>query len=112
MISSLLFLSPFLSFFLFLFNFNLFLGKKIRLSLAANPSHLEAVNPVVCGRTRARQDARGDHTGKHVCALLMHGDAAFAGQGVVYESLHLNDLPQYTTRFLFLFLFVLMSFCL
>uniref|UniRef100_A0A7S4UG30 2-oxoglutarate dehydrogenase, mitochondrial n=1 Tax=Paramoeba aestuarina TaxID=180227 RepID=A0A7S4UG30_9EUKA len=73
-------------------------GEKIRLSLAANPSHLEAVNPVVCGRARARQDARGDHTGKHVCALLMHGDAAFAGQGVVYESLHLNDLPKYTTR--------------
>lgn len=67
------------------------------ISLAFNPSHLEAVNPVVCGMTRARQRWRKD-TGerKKVLPLLIHGDAAFAGQGVVSETLQLSQLPGYT----------------
>ena len=53
----------------------------------ANPSHLEAVNPVVMGRCRAEQHFMGDTNGTKVCPIIIHGDAAFAGQGVVYESL-------------------------
>ena len=56
-------------------------GTTIHLSLAANPSHLEAVNPVVLGKVRAKQDQKGDTERSQVMALLMHGDAAFAGQG-------------------------------
>ena len=73
-------------------------GKEIGLYLAANPSHLEAVNPVVTGRTLAIQYQKKDTEGTKALSVLMHGDAAFAGQGVVYESLHLNDLPKYTTK--------------
>uniref|UniRef100_A0A674IFL3 2-oxoglutarate dehydrogenase-like, mitochondrial n=1 Tax=Terrapene triunguis TaxID=2587831 RepID=A0A674IFL3_9SAUR len=73
-------------------------NKNITLSLVANPSHLEAVNPVVQGKTKAEQFYRGDTEGKKVMSILLHGDAAFAGQGVVYETFHLSDLPSYTTN--------------
>ena len=70
-------------------------GNVIHLSLAPNPSHLEAVNPVVLGKARAKQDQRGDSDRSQVMAILMHGDAAFAGQGLVAESLDLSDLGGY-----------------
>ena len=73
-------------------------NKKIKLSVVANPSHLEAVNPVVEGKTRAEQFYRGDTDGNQVMSILLHGDASCAGQGVVYETFHLSDLPDYTTR--------------
>ncbi|CAI9571053.1 unnamed protein product [Staurois parvus] len=73
-------------------------NKKLTLSLVANPSHLEAVDPVVQGKTKAEQFYRGDNEGKKVMSILVHGDAAFAGQGVVYETFHLSDLPSYTTN--------------
>ncbi|XP_019619955.1 PREDICTED: 2-oxoglutarate dehydrogenase, mitochondrial-like isoform X1 [Branchiostoma belcheri] len=73
-------------------------NKSIKLALVANPSHLEAVDPVVQGKTRAEQYYRGDIEGKKVMSILMHGDAAFAGQGVVFETFHLSDLPAYTTH--------------
>src|SRR5690625_2557625 len=63
-------------------------GGPVHLSLAFNPSHLEIVNPVVEGSTRARQDRRGDAKGQQVLPVLVHGDAAFAGQGVVQETLN------------------------
>lgn len=72
-------------------------GDEILLSLAFNPSHLEAVNPVVEGRTRARQDRRGAGSHRQVLPLLIHGDAAFAGQGVVAETLNLSGLDGYKT---------------
>src|SRR5215472_1238205 len=72
-------------------------GQKIHLSLAFNPSHLEAVDPVVTGRVRAKQDRIRDETRTKGVALLMHGDASFAGQGVVAETLNLAELPGYTT---------------
>src|SRR5689334_7753094 len=70
-------------------------GTTIHVSLAPNPSHLEAVNPVVLGKARAKQDQRGDVERGQVMAILMHGDAAFAGQGLVAESLDLSDLGGY-----------------
>lgn len=70
-------------------------GNTIHLSLTANPSHLECVNPVVIGKVRAKQAQRGDTDGKMVMPMLLHGDAAFAGQGVVPESLMMSDLPGY-----------------
>jgi len=73
-------------------------NKNIRLAVVANPSHLEAVDPVVQGKTRAEQFYRGDNEGKKVMSLLLHGDAAFCGQGVVFETFHLSDLPDYTTH--------------
>jgi 2-oxoglutarate dehydrogenase E1 component len=69
----------------------------IHLSLTPNPSHLEAVNPVVEGRTRAKQRLFGDRERKLGIPLLIHGDAAFAGQGLVAEVLNLSQLPGYTT---------------
>jgi len=57
-----------------------------------------AVDPVVQGKTRAEQFYRGDKTGDKAMSILLHGDAAFAGQGVVYETFHLSDLPAYTTH--------------
>uniref|UniRef100_A0A672ZMT2 2-oxoglutarate dehydrogenase complex component E1 n=1 Tax=Sphaeramia orbicularis TaxID=375764 RepID=A0A672ZMT2_9TELE len=72
--------------------------KYITLSLMANPSHLEAVDPVVQGKTKAEQFYCGDIEGKRVMSILLHGDAAFAGQGIVYETFHLSDLPSYTTH--------------
>ncbi|MGE0155003.1 MAG: 2-oxoglutarate dehydrogenase E1 component [Reyranellaceae bacterium] len=70
-------------------------GNVIHLSLTANPSHLEAVNTVVLGKVRAKQAQRGDTSREQVMALLMHGDAAFAGQGLVAETLDLSDLKGY-----------------
>ncbi|XP_069557206.1 2-oxoglutarate dehydrogenase complex component E1 [Brachyistius frenatus] len=73
-------------------------NRLITLSLVANPSHLEAVDPVVQGKTKAEQFYCGDTEGKRVMSILLHGDAAFAGQGIVYETFHLSDLPSYTTH--------------
>ena len=70
-------------------------GKQIHLSLAFNPSHLEIVNPVVQGRVRAKQDRRGDTERQQIIPLLIHGDAAFSGQGVVVETLNLMSLKGY-----------------
>jgi len=72
-------------------------GGPVHLSLAFNPSHLEIVNPVVEGSTRARQDRRGDVECKQVLSVLVHGDAAFAGQGVVMETLNLAQTRGYGT---------------
>ena len=72
-------------------------GSKVALSLVANPSHLEAEDPVVLGKTRALQDFAGDHDHTSSMALLLHGDAAFAGQGVVYETMGMYNLPKYAT---------------
>lgn len=77
---------------------NHFTGRDITISLVANPSHLEAVDPVVQGKTRATQFNNNDNTGRTCMSILLHGDAAFAGQGVVYETFHLSDLPDYTTH--------------
>jgi 2-oxoglutarate dehydrogenase E1 component len=72
-------------------------GKSVHVSLAFNPSHLEWVNPVVEGRARAKQDQKGDAARKRVMPLLIHGDAAFIGQGVVAETLNMASLEGYTT---------------
>ncbi len=72
-------------------------GKVVHLSLTANPSHLEAVNPVVLGKVRAKQRQMGDADRDKVMGLLLHGDAAFAGQGLVPESLELSELKGYRT---------------
>ncbi|CAO3575888.1 unnamed protein product [Absidia cylindrospora] len=72
-------------------------GKQVHLSLVANPSHLEAVDPVVLGKTRALQFYNNDHEQNKAMAILMHGDAAFAGQGIVYETMGFSDLPSYST---------------
>ena len=72
-------------------------GGPVHLSLAFNPSHLEIVNPVVEGSVRARMDRRGDPLGKQVLPVLVHGDAAFAGQGVVMETLALAETRGYST---------------
>jgi 2-oxoglutarate dehydrogenase E1 component len=73
-------------------------GPSIHISLTANPSHLEAVNPVVEGRARAKQRRRGDTDRRtQVLPLLFHGDAAFAGQGLVAETLNLSQLKGYRT---------------
>jgi 2-oxoglutarate dehydrogenase E1 component len=72
-------------------------GGAVHLTLAFNPSHLEIVNPVVEGSVRARQHRRGDHSGEQVMPLLIHGDAAFAGQGVVMETLALSQTRGYKT---------------
>ncbi len=73
-------------------------GHQVHISLQPNPSHLEAVNPVVVGKVRARQDTAGDTQRRSsVMAILMHGDAAFAGQGLVYETLAMSQLIGYRT---------------
>ncbi len=72
-------------------------GENLHLSLTANPSHLEAVNPVVCGKARAKQDQYGDRNKKAVMGIQLHGDAAFAGQGSVPETLALSELRGYRT---------------
>ncbi|MDE2325772.1 MAG: 2-oxoglutarate dehydrogenase E1 component, partial [Betaproteobacteria bacterium] len=69
----------------------------VHLSLAFNPSHLEIVNPVVEGSVRARQERRGDKRGQQVLPVLVHGDASFAGQGVVMETLALAQTRGYST---------------
>ena len=70
---------------------------RVHLSLTANPSHLESVDPVVLGKVRAKQDQMGDRKRKEVLPLLLHGDAAFAGQGVVAECLGLSGLRGHRT---------------
>ncbi len=73
-------------------------GKKVEVRLAANPSHLEIVNPVVEGKARARQRIRGAMENRNrVLPFLIHGDAAFAGQGIVAETLNFSQLPGYRT---------------
>jgi len=72
-------------------------GSTVHLSLCFNPSHLEFVNPVALGRTRAKQDRYGDSRHAKGMALLIHGDAAFAGEGIVQETLNLSELRGYTT---------------
>ncbi|HET7280901.1 MAG TPA: 2-oxoglutarate dehydrogenase E1 component [Sphingomicrobium sp.] len=74
-----------------------FEGNKVHLALLPNPSHLEAVDPVVLGKARAVQTFRDDKRGKTVLPMLLHGDAAFAGQGVVWECLSFSGLPGYAT---------------
>jgi 2-oxoglutarate dehydrogenase E1 component len=72
-------------------------GIKVHMSLVPNPSHLEAVDPVVLGKVRAVQQARGDIDGTEVLPVLLHGDAAFAGQGIVAECFGFSGLPGYGT---------------
>jgi 2-oxoglutarate dehydrogenase E1 component len=72
-------------------------GETIRVYLSPNPSHLESVNPVVEGFTRARQEMMGDHDRSRVLPILIHGDASFMGQGIVAETLNLSALPSYET---------------
>src|SRR5438876_1394110 len=72
-----------------------FNGNKVHLSLLPNPSHLEAVDPVVLGKARAVMTLRRDKHGKTVLPVLLHGDAAFAGQGIVAECLSFSGLPGY-----------------
>ncbi|EEE37578.1 oxoglutarate dehydrogenase (succinyl-transferring), E1 component [Rhodobacteraceae bacterium KLH11] len=72
-------------------------GNSVHLSLTANPSHLEAVNPVVLGKVRAKQDQLGDEDRTKVMGILLHGDAAFAGQGVVAEGFGLSGLRGHKT---------------
>ncbi len=72
-------------------------GTSIHLTMCFNPSHLEFVNPVVEGRVRAKQRRIGDRERKRIIPLLIHGDAAFVGQGVVAETLNLTGLDGYTT---------------
>jgi 2-oxoglutarate dehydrogenase E1 component len=72
-------------------------GNNVHISLTANPSHLEAVNPVVLGKVRAKQDQLNDFERKQVLSILLHGDAAFAGQGVVAECFGLSGLRGHKT---------------
>jgi 2-oxoglutarate dehydrogenase E1 component len=72
-------------------------GARVHLSLTSNPSHLEAVDPVVEGRARAKQTRAGDKRGRTIVPLLIHGDAAFSGQGMVAETLNLSHLAGYST---------------
>ncbi|MEQ1438314.1 2-oxoglutarate dehydrogenase E1 component [Fontimonas sp. SYSU GA230001] len=72
-------------------------GKRLHLVLAFNPSHLEIVNPVVEGSVKARQTRRNDDQGDKIVPVLIHGDAAFAGQGVVMETLQLSESKGYST---------------
>jgi 2-oxoglutarate dehydrogenase E1 component len=72
-------------------------GNTVHLSLTANPSHLEAVNPVVLGKVRAKQDQKNDGAREKVLSILLHGDAAFAGQGVVAECFALSGLKGHKT---------------
>jgi 2-oxoglutarate dehydrogenase E1 component len=71
-------------------------GGKVHIHLVSNPSHLEAVDPVTIGRTRAKHDRMGESGTMKYLPLLVHGDAAFAGQGIVAETLNYSDLPGYT----------------
>ncbi len=72
-------------------------GQLVHLTLTSNPSHLEAVDPVVEGRTKAKQVRAGDEEGRAVVPVVLHGDAAFAGQGIVAETLNLSQLRGYST---------------
>ena len=72
-------------------------GHSMHLSLCFNPSHLEFVNPVAMGRTRAKQDRRQDFDRRRMLCIQIHGDSAFAGEGVVQETLNLSELDGYRT---------------
>jgi 2-oxoglutarate dehydrogenase E1 component len=72
-------------------------GHKIHCSLSSNPSHLELINPVIEGIARAKQERRGDREHHRVVPILIHGEAAFTGQGIVPETLSLSELPAYRT---------------
>jgi len=72
-------------------------GENVHLTLTSNPSHLEVVGPVVEGRTRAKQVRSGDMLGKKTVPVIIHGDAAFSGQGIVAETLNLSGLDGYST---------------
>ncbi len=72
-------------------------GERVHLTLTSNPSHLEAVDPVVEGRTKAKQMRLGDSEGERIVPIILHGDAAFAGQGIVAETLNLAQLEGYST---------------
>ena len=72
-------------------------GGSLLVTLAPNPSHLEVVDPVVVGMAKAKQQARGDGEGTRVVPILIHGEAAFTGQGIVPETLSLSELPAYRT---------------
>jgi 2-oxoglutarate dehydrogenase E1 component len=71
-------------------------GKRVHVALMFNPSHLEFVNPVALGRLRGKQDRSGDAAREHGLAVLVHGDAAFAGEGIVQESLNMSQLDGYS----------------
>jgi len=71
-------------------------GNKVHIHLVSNPSHLEAVDPVTVGRSRAKQDRHGDGGREKFLPLLVHGDAAFAGQGILAETMNYADLPSYS----------------
>ncbi|MGD0267483.1 MAG: thiamine pyrophosphate-dependent enzyme [Candidatus Sulfotelmatobacter sp.] len=71
-------------------------GNKVHIHLVSNPSHLEAVDPVTVGRSRAKQDRFGEGGREKYLPLLVHGDAAFAGQGILAETMNYADLPGYT----------------
>jgi 2-oxoglutarate dehydrogenase E1 component len=71
-------------------------GNKVHIHLVSNPSHLEAVDPVTVGRSRAKQDRAGEGGREKYLPLLIHGDAAFAGQGILAETMNYADLPSYT----------------
>lgn len=73
-------------------------GGTLHLALAFNPSHLEIVGPVVEGSVRARQEKRGDREGREVVSVLIHGDAAFAGQGVIMETFNMSQSRGYSTK--------------
>ena len=70
-------------------------GRELRVKLVSNPSHLEAVYPVALGRTRARQVREGERARRRIMSIVLHGDAAFAGQGITAEALNLANLPGY-----------------
>jgi 2-oxoglutarate dehydrogenase E1 component len=72
-------------------------GRRVHVSLCFNPSHLEFVNPVVLGRVRAKADRMGDDDFRREMGVLIHGDSAFAGEGVVQETLNMSGLPGYAT---------------
>lgn len=72
-------------------------GNKVHISLCFNPSHLEYVNTVAQGRCRAKQDRLGDSSHSKAMTILIHGDAAFAGEGIVQETLNMSELPGYKT---------------
>jgi len=71
-------------------------GRELRVKLVSNPSHLEAVYPVALGRTRARQTREGEGARRRIMPIVLHGDAAFAGQGITAETLNFSELPGYT----------------
>ena len=73
-------------------------GGEVHLAMAFNPSHLEIVSPVVEGSVRARQDRRNDEGGDQVVPILIHGDAAFAGQGVVMETFQMSQTRDFYTN--------------